>query len=498
MSNIRVNYTGLISFVGGLLALVTGVIFSLILTRILSPEEYGSWGLIFSVVGYFLMIQPIFSYWTTREIARNMDSGKTAVLSNTVLSIISSGIFILISFFITAPTGVNYDLFLFATLLIPVTFLTGILTAINLGNKPHIISYSTIFFGLSQIPLALIFVYYLKMGILGVIITIILANIVSIFILFFYGREKIKNTFKKKYLQKWLKLSWISLYPSIYNILGGSTILIFTILSGSILGIAYWTASAILASTIAPAGLMSRAVYPKLLENKDISFFKDNISYLFYFGIFSTSLVIIFANPGLFALNPSFVIATPIVVLLAIEGFLVVLTNVFQQSLTGIEKVDAIDNSTAKDYLKSNLFHVHTMRLIQTVVYVVILVIGLILLISVNTSEIDLLMYWASVLLITQIPLVIYLSLKVTKHFKFPFDVKRILVFLIASIVMSISTTLLLDRFLIYSENIYYFLPNLLIFIMFSVGMYLMLTYVADSKIRQLFKLIVQEIIKKT
>ena len=263
MSNIRVNYTGLISFVGGLLALVTGVIFSLILTRILSPEEYGSWGLIFSVVGYFLMIQPIFSYWTTREIARNMDSGKTAVLSNTVLSIISSGIFILISFFITAPTGVNYDLFLFATLLIPVTFLTGILTAINLGNKPHIISYSTIFFGLSQIPLALIFVYYLKMGILGVIITIILANIVSIFILFFYGREKIKNTFKKKYLQKWLKLSWISLYPSIYNILGGSTILIFTILSGSILGIAYWTASAILASTIAPAGLMSRAVYPK-------------------------------------------------------------------------------------------------------------------------------------------------------------------------------------------------------------------------------------------
>ena len=98
MSDIRVTYTGLISFLGGFIALVTGLIFTLIVTRTLSPEEYGSWGLIFSVIGYFVMLQPIITYWTTRETARNLDSGKTAVTSSVGLSFGILPIFIIISF----------------------------------------------------------------------------------------------------------------------------------------------------------------------------------------------------------------------------------------------------------------------------------------------------------------------------------------------------------------------------------------------------------------
>ena len=157
MSDIRVTYTGLISFLGGIIALGSGIIFTIIVTRTLSPEEYGSWGLILSVVGYFVMIQPVITYWTTREIARNLDSGKTAAASTVGLSFGVLPIFIIIAFFLADQTGINHDVFFFAIILIPTTFLNGVLIAINLGYKPHAIGFSTIFFGLSEIPLALIF-----------------------------------------------------------------------------------------------------------------------------------------------------------------------------------------------------------------------------------------------------------------------------------------------------------------------------------------------------
>ena len=73
MSEIRVTYSGLISLVMGLGTVVTGMIFILIVTRSLTPEELGTWGLIGGLVTYVIVLEPIISYWTTREIARDVN-----------------------------------------------------------------------------------------------------------------------------------------------------------------------------------------------------------------------------------------------------------------------------------------------------------------------------------------------------------------------------------------------------------------------------------------
>ena len=59
MSGIRVTYTGLISLVGGMVSVFTGVIFTLIITRSVTPEEYGTWGLIIGLITYVTLIAPI-------------------------------------------------------------------------------------------------------------------------------------------------------------------------------------------------------------------------------------------------------------------------------------------------------------------------------------------------------------------------------------------------------------------------------------------------------
>ena len=235
MSEIRVTYTGLISIIGGIISVLTGTIFTLIITRTVTPEEYGTWGLILALITYVTLIGPIVSYWSTRDTARNIQSGKTAILSSMLLSIGAVSIYILISYLMGNYTNVEKNVLLFAAILIPAMFINGILSAINLGWKPHAISYGTLAYGISSIPLILFLVYYLDLGVTGIIISVFLANIISIIILFFYAKEKITNQFNKIFLKKWLKLSWIPIYPGAAVLIAGFDISIFTIITGSVI-----------------------------------------------------------------------------------------------------------------------------------------------------------------------------------------------------------------------------------------------------------------------
>ena len=59
MGSIRVTYSGLIGFIISLIGVVTGTIFVIIVTRQLSPEDFGLWTLVGSIVSYVIIINPI-------------------------------------------------------------------------------------------------------------------------------------------------------------------------------------------------------------------------------------------------------------------------------------------------------------------------------------------------------------------------------------------------------------------------------------------------------
>ena len=468
--------------------------FSLIITRTVSPEEYGTWGLILGLITYVILIGPIVSYWSTRDTARNIESGRTAILSSLVISTGAISIYIIISYLMSYYTNVEQNILLFAAILIPPMFINGILTAINLGWKPHAISYGTLAYGVSSIPIALFFIYYLDFGVTGIIISVFLANIISIIILFYYAKEKIRDQFNKTIFKKWLKFSWLPLYPGIAILVAGLDISIFTIITGSVIGLAFWTAAMILPSIISHTALISRAVYPKLLEEKTKEFLSENLTLLFYFGIMLISLAVTFARPGLYALNPIYEIAFPVAIILSFEVFLSVLTNVFLLSLAGVEKVDKFENSTFKDYIKSKLFFPQTIRLIQTIIYIIILTVGLSILVGSVGSNLDLLLFWASIALVTQIPLVCVLYYYVRKNMIIKLEISRIAKFGLVAISIFGLTYFLTDEFLVYSTDVFSFIPSVIMFISFGVGLYFIITYFIDKRIRSLVNAIIYEI----
>lgn len=493
MSGIRVTYSGMISLVVGLSSVFTGMFFTLILTRTLTTVEYGTWSLINILIYYVMLIPPVISYWSTREIARGSQSGTTAILSTGFLSIGGVITYIIIAFLIGSHANVNHYVVFLASILIPFMFLNSILAAINLGSKPQATSYGTLLQGLGQSAIGFILIYFFNMRIEGVILTLMISYSISNLILFSFAKDKIKRGFKKEFLRKWIRHFWIPLYPSLSTLVANLDIVIFTLITSSVNGIAFWTAAMALPNTISNSGLVSRAVYSKLLDDKgDRQYVRENLTHLFYFAIPLTLMGIVFARPTLFALNPHYETVSLVTMLLSIYIFFNVLSNVFISYLTGLEKVDKDEKSTFKNYIKSKLFFLPTVRFIQYSTYALSLGIGLLFLVHWAT-QVEMLIYWSSVILATEIPVSLFLFVLFRRSFLLSLDVKSPVKYLIVGFFVFGSIYFIESHFLQYSNSIFDFIPHLLIFMAISFVCYLGITYAVDLKTRVLFKSVLDE-----
>ena len=497
MSGIRVTYAGLISFVTGIVSVVTGIIFTLIVTRQLTAVELGTWSLIGSLIAYVIIIESTVSYWTTREIARGKESGRTALFSSGILSICAILIYFVIIHFVAPQSKINSDVLLYGSILIPVMFLFRILSAINYGWKPHSLSIANIVFEFIKIPLGFYFVYIEHMSVIGAIISITIAYSVSVVILAIYAKDKLKSKISLRFLKKWLNLSWLSLYPEIPGLLSKLDILVFTLVTGMIIGISYYTAAITVASLVVQAGSISRAVYPKLLEvgNKN-EFLSENLIRLFYFIIPLTAISFVFVRPALFALNPIYEIATQIAVLIIIRTLFNTLSSVFYPILTGAETVDINEDSKFRDYTKSKLFSLPTFQIVQYGVYIIAVFVGLSLLKT--NSQLEQTTFWATIMLICEIPFTVYLYKKLRKNFAIKLDKKALVKYLAISISIFGIMYVVTDHFLEYNKSIFAFLPNLLLFVLIGVFAYVIITYLIDNRTRKLFNAIIKELINKS
>ena len=128
----------------------------------------------------------------------------------------------------------------------------------------------------------------------------------------------------------------------------------------------------------------------------------------------------------------------------------------------------------------------------------VVLTLGLILLVNYNVQEIDLLIFWALIALITQIPLSLYLFILMRKKLELKFNFMLVLKYLVITIFSFGITFMITETFLEYDEQVFVFVPNLLFFAAIGISLHIVISYIVDSRIRRLIHDIVKEIKNKT
>ena len=498
MAGIRVTYSGLISFGTRLLSIITGLIFILIVTRSLSIQEFGTWGLINGIIIYAMVISPIITYWATREVARGEKTAQTAIFSSGGLSIIGLTIYLIAAYFVGIQSDADVSVLLFAGILIPLLFLDQTSVAINLGHKPQAVSYGFLAFELTKIPFALVFVYFLQYGVEGAILATFVAYTVKIGVHLFSAREVLKSQFQKKYLKKWFKLFWLPIYRSLPSVFALSDVVVFSVMTGSVTGVAYYTSARTIGFLVNHIRAFNQAVYPKLLQSEKQEFIQENLIKLLYFAFPLMACSIIFAKPALFALNPIYQVAAPIVIVISIRTFLTTLSRTLYSAHLGMEKIDKdLKSISAKKYLKSKLMLFPTIENIKQGVYIGVLALLLYFLFSETDSIIDLVFYWVLISLVVEIPVLFYMIYLTNKTFSIKIDKISVFKYLFVSIVIFGFSSIIMEEYLEYKISIFEFLPQLLLFGIVSVLGYLAITYLIDQRTKILVKAIWNEIMKK-
>jgi len=497
LSDIRVTYSGLIAFVVGLISVFTGLLFTLTVTRQLSPEEFGTWAIIGSMIMYFLVTERIVSFWTLRQIARNELVGKTAIITSSSFSLGAIPAYLLLVYIVSGQSNVDPNIMMFGAILIPVQFINQTFNSINLAHKPHATSIALLAFESFKVPGGLVLVYFLDLGLQGAIMAVFFAYVGRIAVHAYFAKPKIKDKFTFVVIRRWFKLAWLSIYSQLTYNIWSVDVVIYTIITGSVIGIAYYSASMVVATILVHAGIISQALYPKLLAQGSHKQISKTFRLLMYFAIPLLGISLVFSRPALFALNPQYEIASMIVIILSFKTFFLLLRNALDGTLLGIERIDVNQNLVFSKYLKSKLFFVPTRKFVHFGLYISILVITLLILNSNETSELELVTWWATLALSMEIPFVIYLYLQVKKYTKFSFPYIDTGKYIASTLLFILVFFLLSDSIIQYEISIFKFLPGLFLQLAICIGIYLIITYVIDKKTRILFKTIYDELILK-
>lgn len=497
MSNIRVTYSGLIAFGVAILGVVTGTLFIIMVTRKLSPEDFGLWTLIGSLVGYVTIVEPIVTYWSTRQIARGVRIGKTAISTSGVFSAGGLIAYFIIALYVSISLDADLNILLLASFLIPLTFFVNILNSISLGYKPQNASFGSLSFEITKIPLGMVFVVFLQFGIIGALVTTIIAKSAQLVILVLITKEHLSGRISLEHIKFWLKMSWLTLYQSFYGLIYKLDVLLISIFTGSLVGLAYWGAASAVSNLVSHSRNLSQGLYPKLLAVAENKIAEENLKRSMFFAIPLLGGTILFVKPIMYILNPIYVDGYFISIIIAFRSFANLLMGFFFSILESFETIDMNTNATFKKYIKSNLFLTPTFLLILSTIYVVGLAIFLILPDSKKLDEINIVTIWAYILLVITVAFMILGYVIVKKRYNFSFPIIPIGKYLLATIIASIPVYFYVESLIVYTESVYDFIPQLIFPLIMGGLIYFGISYLIDNSTRELFWSIVKEIRKK-
>ena len=272
-------------------------------------------------------------------------------------------------------------------------------------------------------------------------------------------------------------------------------VIIYTIMVGSIVGVAYYAAAAAVAGIVSRADRISQALYPKLLAEGSRDHISENFTWVMYFAIPMLVVAVIFSRHAMFLLNPEYAGAWFVAVLLAFNSLVHVLIGFFQRVLMGTDTIDANETPSKSVLLKSKLFLVGTIANVRHALYLGVLAISLY---AFNgMSDLDLVAVWSAVFLTVSAPFVIYYGILVRRHVPFRVPFFAILRYLAGGAGIVAVFVLTNEHIVGFEVSIYSYVPGLLLELLLCCAAYLGITYAIDFKTRRLFRLVLSEISRR-
>ena len=370
-NTIRVRYSGFIIFASQILSLFTGLVFTLLLTRNMSSDEFGAWSFIFYLIGLFAVMSGLFPFWATRFVARGKEGTvETAVSANLVVAIIATILYLpLVSVVLGALsiTSVALAVYLIAALQIVNIYMIAVLEACLRAIRPQATGYGLLIEEVVKISVTFAIFLGAKQLFLGAISGIVVGASVQTVFYFWLLKDSFRQRIHWGYLWEWLKGST----AYIYNVIGGTLaslgLYLLVFFSGeSALG--DYQAAVTFTTIIGYAASIAYGLYPKMLAQECPDDVIASFKYMLMFALPIAIVILTMSQSLLTVLNASYSVASPVLVLLTVDALIVLVLQFYTQCLMGTEILDVEGKITIRQLVRSKIFKVFTLPYMQAAI----------------------------------------------------------------------------------------------------------------------------------
>lgn len=368
---LRIQYSGLIIFGSQLVSVATGMVFILLLTRNMTRPEYGVWSNIFDVTGYFLLFAGFVPFWAMRFVARqNEGAAETAVVGNLMVALALAAVYIpLVPFLVGGLeiSGSYLPFYLLASAQMVIVYVISALESCLRAEKPQTIGYGLLIEEACKLGVAVVFIVGFHQLFLGAMLSLILsASLQASYYLKLLSRG-FGGGIRWGYLREWLKGS----VAMLYNAVGGQLaafVLILLLVYGGQEARADYQAAMSFAAVIGYSLSLAFALYPKLLAQDSLREVTATLRTVLMFAFPLAAIVISSSQSLLTVLNVSYISASNVLVLLAVDTLLVTVGQFYTSVLYGVERLDEKSSIPLRTLVRSRMFKVLSLPYVQAAV----------------------------------------------------------------------------------------------------------------------------------
>ena len=350
-----------------MLSVATGMIFQFMIARAVAEQsEYDVWFNVGDVLGYFCLLAAVFPFWTMRFVARKKEgAAKTGILVNIIISTIATIIYLSLAPLIVPPIisalglgeqyGKYFFLYLLASIQIVETYSIYALEACLQAKMPETVGYGLLIGQISKVVLGYILINELQQSLQGAMISIIAAYTIQIIYYFKLLSDELKQKVTWTYLKEWVKGSTLNIFNMAGNQIAAFIFIILLVYGGEAARSNYGMA-ALIAGVIGNSSLLAFALYPKLLAERNYKDITTSLKMVLMFAIPMTAGAIALSDSYLVIFKDWFKEASPVLVVLAIDALIGIISGIFVSVLFGVEKVDEKAKISFKELAKSRMF----------------------------------------------------------------------------------------------------------------------------------------------
>ena len=375
---IRLQYSGYVIFAAKIISVVTGLIFQFMIARAIATEspEYAIWGNINTVLPYFTLLSGIVPFWVLRSVARKKEGAiKTGLTINLLFSVITTAAYlIIIPLFLpvflseggVSNPAVYLPFYLIAAVQIIEVHLMGLFESCLQARTPQSVGYGLILQQVFRVIIGYVLIIQMGQPLLGAVVSTIIALAVQVVYYFKLLAGELKQRIQWGYVKEWLKGSVLIVYSVVGGVIA-NFVFIMLFYYGGYASMEIYYAALQIANVITYAGFLSYALYPKLLTEKRGEHVTSSMKTVLMFALPMTVGAISLSSSYILLLRPGMAMYPGVewvLVVLAVDSMVTVVSGIYASVLTGVETVDH-ERLTFKSLVRSKLFKFYSLSYVH-------------------------------------------------------------------------------------------------------------------------------------